>query len=44
MTLFATRSEFAASVREFLARARARIGGQAVPQLVEQEFVFELRT
>jgi protein TonB len=45
--LFATRSEFAASVREFLARARyrpARIGGKAVPQLVEQEFIFELRT
>lgn len=45
--LFATRPEFAASVREFLACARyrpARIGGSAVPQLVEQEFVFELRT
>lgn len=43
--VFATRPEFASSVRTFLARARYRpalIGGKAVPQLVEQEFVFEL--
>lgn len=43
--VFATRSEFASSVRAFLAKARyrpARIGGKPVPQLVEQEFVFEL--
>lgn len=43
--VFATRPEFAASVRDFLATARyrpARIGGKPVPQLVEQEFVFAL--
>lgn len=43
--VFATHPEFASSVRAFLARARyrpARIGGKPVPQLVEQEFVFEL--
>lgn len=43
--VFATHSEFASSVRAFLATARyrpARIGGKPVPQLVEQEFVFEL--
>ncbi|HUF66753.1 MAG TPA: energy transducer TonB [Gemmatimonadaceae bacterium] len=43
--VFATRQEFASSVRAFLARARYRpalIGGKPVPQLVEQEFVFEL--
>ncbi len=43
--LAATDSLFAASVREFVARARyrpARVGGNPVSQLVEQEFVFEL--
>ena len=43
--VFTTHPEFASSVRAFLARARyrpARIGGKPVPQLVEQEFVFEL--
>lgn len=44
--VFATHSEFASAVLVFLARARyrpARIGGKPVPQLVEQEFAFELK-
>lgn len=44
--LFATRPEFAESVRAWLAKARYRpasISGIPVSQLVEQEFVFELR-
>ena len=43
--VFATHPEFASAVRAFLARARyrpARLGGKPVPQLVEQEFLFEL--